>query len=314
MNMIPSFNKIHNGDLKPGRGFTLLELVVVLATLGLLAVLLAPALASQGHGGEAVQCLSNTRQLALAWRMYADDHGDTLPGNNWPFQGSPAATATFRAWAAGNMDFPTTTGWASDGTDSTNTALLLNINYTQLAAYIRVTNTYKCPSDSSTVQYVPGGPQLARVRSYSMNAAVGTPWQSGVVLPTGWLGGTNYGTPTSFQTYPRMSSIIKPSPASLWLIMDEHPDSINDTSLWVDCTDTNAFAAMLDVPASYHNGGASVAFADGHVEPHHWVDGRTKVPVYGTYDTSFDVFNGSPPIEPFNPDIAWLQARTSSPP
>src|SRR6185369_5809398 len=58
--------------------FTLIELVVVLATIAFLAATLLPGLASPKTNSLAWQCLNNNRQLCMAWRMYAGDNHDPL--------------------------------------------------------------------------------------------------------------------------------------------------------------------------------------------------------------------------------------------
>ena len=77
---------------KPGRncgghvscsGFTLIELLVVVAIISVLAAILLPALRSARQHARRVECLSNQRQLVIAWRYYLDDYkGAVLQGIN----------------------------------------------------------------------------------------------------------------------------------------------------------------------------------------------------------------------------------------
>ncbi len=70
-------------NMKSRRAFTLMELLVVIAIIGILAALLLPVLSAAKENGYRAQCVNNFKQLAIAIQLYADDHGDQLPGPAW---------------------------------------------------------------------------------------------------------------------------------------------------------------------------------------------------------------------------------------
>jgi prepilin-type processing-associated H-X9-DG protein len=66
---------------------------------------------------------------------------------------------------------------------------------------------------------------------------------------------------------------------------------------------------LTDYPGSYHNGAGNLSYADGHADPHKWLDPRTRPPLVKDTMISPRKFTGGIP-SPGNPDVRWLQERT----
>ncbi len=60
-------------------GFTLAEMLVVVGILVTLTLLLLPMLSKARGASRSINCLSNLRQLAVSFRLYAEDHAGVLP-------------------------------------------------------------------------------------------------------------------------------------------------------------------------------------------------------------------------------------------
>src|SRR3954468_11217893 len=58
--------------------FTLIELLVVIAIIAILAAILFPVFAQAKEAAKKAVCVSNTKQVSLAWQMYATDYDDTM--------------------------------------------------------------------------------------------------------------------------------------------------------------------------------------------------------------------------------------------
>jgi hypothetical protein len=157
---------------------------------------------------------------------------------------------------------------------------------------------YKCPADNVRVTPSSGpfrGQSIPRARSMSMNSWCGM--NEGVHT---WFGGSE------FRAYLKASDMIDPGPAMTWVLIDEHPDSLNDGFFCIDINGyPNPAATRLpDFPASYHNKAGGLSFADGHSEIRKWKDKRTTPPV----KKSLAGYNAT---QPNNVDVVWLWERTT---
>jgi prepilin-type processing-associated H-X9-DG protein len=102
-----------------------------------------------------------------------------------------------------------------------------------------------------------------------------------------------------------LQDLIGPGPSEAWVFMDERSDSINDGLFAVDVVSQYA---LYDIPGSYHNGGASLSFADGHTEYHHWLEPTTNPPM----EANQRIRGGSKPTSSTDQDLQWLVMHTTS--
>lgn len=267
------------------RGFTLIELLVVIAIIAILAAMLLPALSKAKLKAQGIQCMSNHKQLALAWRMYVEDSHDNLPMAS---DGADPVLSAY-AWVKGLMDF--------DPNNRSNWDPRIDLMKSPLWPYCgQSLGIWKCPADRSYVTV--NGVQKPRVRSMSMNF-----WFGGFAGSDNGLSGGGV-----WKIYMKMSDLVDPGPSRTWLFLDMRQDSIDIGNFATDMTgwpDQPALTGFYDLPGMYHNLACGFSFADGHSEIKRWRDPRTTPPLLQAAEIS-DQYKS-----PNNQDIIWLQERST---
>ncbi len=245
------------GNAKAGfPGFTLIELLVVIGVIVILASLLLTSLSQAKGRAVSISCLNNEKQLVLACLLYTDDFNDTFPYNLGDDETKAlVAKKSYANWVNNVMS------WDRDP-DNTNTDLQITGGigpYTSGGVSL-----YHCPADNVVSDFQREVGWRQRVRSISMNAMVGNAGEFS-------LSGSNTNNP-KYKQFFRVTEV--PDASRVFVFIEEHPDSLDD-GYFLHSGDKYEWH---DVPASYHNGGANVAFVDGHVQYHQWRSGQVRAP------------------------------------
>ena len=287
------------------RGFTLIELLVVIAIIAILAAMLLPALTKAKLKAQGIGCMNNNKQLALAWRMYAEDNNDRLILSSDDGQANPLNAY---AWTLTHMDF---------SSNPKNWDPTVDIMTRPLWPYTRNAGIYRCPADHSQVTD-DAGIVHPRVRSISMNfflgGFAGGSAASGVGV-RGW--GNKF--PIYFKLAELNSTTRAPGPTKTFIFLDEREDCINWGNFMTDMSGAATLTLPTvpalyewneDLPASYHNNACGLSFADGHAEIHRWRDSRTMPPL-STGQLSGGKGSGQQWLAPYSVDVAWMQDVTA---
>lgn len=262
------------------QAFTLIELLVVIAIIAILAAMLLPALSKAKRRALGISCMSNSKQLVAGFLMWAHDNDDfcLYSWSGTDPRGTPA-------WCSGSM------GSVPDAIDET---LVRN---SPTFPYVSSLNVFRCPSDRSAFLY--RGERKPRIRSYSVNGYLGHP------------GGTVPGNCPPLKPAIKMSDISAPGPSEVFVFLDEHENSIND-SHYTAFRDMRNFGnqSWLDTPSGRHGNATGFAYADGRAEIHKWVDSDIQRIQYGPNDTP--AYNPGLVGLPGPRDFAWFTNHTAA--
>ncbi len=231
---------------RSARGFTLIELLVVIAIIAILAGMLLPSLAKAKQKGQHTVCLSNLKQLGLAFLMYVDDNRDIMPSA----ASQNAYAARTEDWIYWNINDPRIVGGNRDPQHGAITPYIARFN----------TNLFRCPADRDVVKrhmdYIKA-PKSGRPYLYSFTAV-------------SLFEGVNHGM-TSLYAGPsdppfHFKLTAARNPSQKLMLVEENGDTkiggTPDDGRWVP----SGSIRDGNILSRRHSRKGSVAIADGHVE------------------------------------------------
>ena len=279
----------------PQEAFTLIELLVVIAIIAILAAMLLPALNKAKLKGQEAACLSNQKQLAVAWTLYANDNNDLLVST---------MCANASCWRIGGDGFGSAGVWnplqVSAPSGLSGQALVqweTQEGYREGALFKYAPNpaVIHCPGDNRWQFNLPD------YDSYS-----------GI---TGLNGGTDSKCPNMTPLY-KLSGVFHA--ASRIVFVEEMDSRIDNTSSWefnIGPATSGPLgggtpflgSTWADTPGCYHGPLSTFNFVDGHVEAHKWLCPDTIAIAESTEQNNSDgVKFYHTPVPANNPDVMWV--------
>jgi prepilin-type N-terminal cleavage/methylation domain-containing protein/prepilin-type processing-associated H-X9-DG protein len=270
--------------------FTLIELLVVIAIIAILAAMLLPALAKAKQKATQAACLSNQKQLALAWTMYCDDAQDRIPNFNTSVNAAGDIPWLYQVTGLNSIvpNLPDTTGLSSQDTQKT----LVEAGFTQgcLGQFCKNPDVIHCPGDLRSSRPV----GVAAGQGYAWGSYSGVAPLNGEPPPAG-----------QNPNITKRSAIKRTSDIILWV---EENDSRgeNEGSWDFYASPPVNSTSFEDSPAVFHGSTSTFNFADGHAEFHKWLDSAT---IAFAQSTDPNKYSNRPSWNLVTDDAGWINSR-----
>ncbi|HTV61175.1 MAG TPA: prepilin-type N-terminal cleavage/methylation domain-containing protein [Verrucomicrobiae bacterium] len=236
------------------RGFTLLELLVVIGVIAVLAALLLPALSAAKKRAAQAACINDMKQLGMGMRMYIDDNHDTFPGMASEHSGFQAADWIY--WRT-NSAFP-------------------QVQQSPIVLALADTSPklFRCPLDTDdSARLAEGTTDPANgpyFYSYSLTSYNPTSESDGTQVNPGMSSNFSGGVNLPF----RLAAIHNPS-GKIMIAEEVASDSGSDNPTGASVINDGRWMPQDPDPLTARHGGkADVTFADFHVGTVTWEFGE----------------------------------------
>jgi len=254
-------------------GFTLVELLVVIAVIALLMAILLPALTRAKEMGKRAVCLHHLQQLTLAWMMYTDNNDDKIVRGDAGEYDTYPDHAGETPWT--QKDYPPPTLTPEEKKEKIMTGALFR--------YTRDVRVYKCPTGQSE-----------NLRMYSAVDSMNSTDSAPAHMPAIGAGAVMFKVRQQIRK-PYMRIVFYDDGGLGNSAMGAFTVRVYKNA------DTSS-QAWWDPPPIRHGLGSTFSYADGHTEHHKWRDKRTgTLPLSQPGNEDMRWFSigvwGSPPVD-----------------